>query len=69
MCVAQRTDAEHPVVDEVTEEDRAPPVGGVRLEGLEQPLQVAMDVADDQDRQIVRSQASPSPSTRLIALV
>src|SRR5207253_7595081 len=52
--VAQAPDAESPVVHEVAEEDRPPPVRGIRLEGGEEALEVSVDVADDQRRQVVR---------------
>ena len=51
--VAQGPDSKGPVVNEVAEEDRAPAVRWIGFEGVEQPLEVAVDVADDQDRQIV----------------
>ena len=67
--VAQSSNAEHPVVDEVAEEDGAPFGRRVRLECGEEALDVPVHVADDQDRQIVRSHSSPGPSTRRTARV
>jgi flagellar biogenesis protein FliO len=51
--VPQGADPERAPVDEVADEDRPPAVGRIPLERLEQPLQVTVDVADDQDREIV----------------
>jgi len=48
---AKRADAEQAVVDQVAEEDRPPLVGGVRLQRGEESLDVAVDVADDEDGQ------------------
>src|SRR5207248_201339 len=49
--VTERADTEHAVVDEVAYEECSPLVCGVGFEGLEEALEVAMDVADDQDGQ------------------
>src|SRR6266581_1305607 len=57
--VPERADPKHSVVDEVSDEDGVPQIGWIRLQGFEEPLQVAVNVADDQDRQIVRSHSSP----------
>src|SRR5450759_4139915 len=51
--VAQGADAKRPVVDQVAEEDRPPLGARVRLERLEEPLEIAVDVPDDQDGQVV----------------
>jgi hypothetical protein len=56
--VAKGADAEKTVVDEVTEEDGPPLVRRIRVERLEKALEVAMDVADDQDGQVVRGRPS-----------
>src|ERR1700687_2843715 len=53
--VTQGADAEWAVVDQVTEEDGSPAVRRVRFERFEQALEVAMDVAGDEYRQIVSS--------------
>jgi hypothetical protein len=50
--VSQSADAEHAGVDQVAEKDRVPLGGGVGLEGLEEPLEIAVHVAHDQNRQI-----------------
>ena len=50
--VAQGADAEVAGVDQVAEKDGVPLGGGVRLEGLKEPLEIAVHVAHDQNRQI-----------------
>jgi len=50
--VAQGADAEVAGVDQVAEKDGVPLGGGVRLEGLEESLEIAVHVAHDQNRQI-----------------
>src|SRR4029077_15748323 len=67
--VAHAADAEHAVVHEVTKEDRVPTFGGIRLQRDKEALDVAVDVADDQDWQIARSHSSSWPSTRRTARV
>src|SRR2546425_12045267 len=49
---AQTADAERSVVDKITQEHGPPPVRWIRLECGEETLKVAVDVADDQDRQV-----------------
>jgi hypothetical protein len=51
--VSERAGAEESVVEEVAEEDGVPLIRRIRLERFEQPLDVAVDVSDDQDGQIV----------------
>ena len=49
---AQGADAEGAVVDQVAEENR-PPLGcGLGFERLEEALEIAVNVPDDEDRQI-----------------
>src|SRR5260370_20770720 len=67
--ITQGADAEQPIVDEVAEEDRAPLTGRVGFQRLEEPLEVAVNVAGDQDRQVARSHSSPSPTIRRTARV
>src|SRR5215472_1556556 len=67
--VSEAADTERAIVDQVAEEDRSPFLGRVRLERGEKTLEVAVDVADDQDRQIDRSHSSPGPSIRRTARV
>jgi len=59
--VSERAGAEDSVVDEVAEEDGVPLIGRIGLQRLEQTLDVAVDVPDDQDGQIVRRQPSRLP--------
>ncbi|GAC1669357.1 MAG: hypothetical protein PVS3B2_09820 [Candidatus Dormibacteraceae bacterium] len=54
----ERAHAEGTVVDEVAEDDGSPFLCWVGLERLEEALKVAMHVAGDKDRQIVRSHSS-----------
>jgi hypothetical protein len=56
--VSQSAGAKHSVVDKVADEHGLPLVRRVWLQRLEQPLDVTVDVADDQDGQIVRSRPS-----------
>src|SRR2546427_7840551 len=49
---AQTADAESSVVDKITQEHGAPPVRWIRLQCGEETLKVAVDIADDQDRQV-----------------
>jgi len=51
--VSERAGAEESVVDEVAEEEGVPLIWRIRLEGFEQPLDVAVYISDDQDGQIV----------------
>src|SRR5258708_4704377 len=51
--VAQGAHPERPVVDEVAEEDRPPLGRRIRLERLEEAFEIAVDVPDDQDRQVL----------------
>src|SRR5260370_36407530 len=67
--ISERADAEHPVVDEVADEHCVPLIGWIEAQRLEKALEIAVDVADDQDRQAFRSQSSPRPLTRRTALV
>jgi len=50
--VSQRSDPEHAVVDEVAEKYRVPFGRRIRLQRLEEPLEVTVHVTDDQNRQI-----------------
>jgi hypothetical protein len=52
--VPQGADAEWPVVDKVAKEDGAPLVRWIRLQRLEESLEIAVDVPDDQNGQVVR---------------
>src|SRR6266852_7801436 len=61
--VSERADTEHPVVDEVADENGVPLISWIRPQRLEEALEIAVDVTDDQDRQIFRSHSSPRPST------
>src|SRR5207248_8473173 len=72
--IAQGADSECAAVDQVAQEDCPPALGWVGSQRLEQPLQVAVDVADDQDREIgsgqsVRRRCSPAPVRRRTARV
>jgi len=55
--VTESADPEHSVVDQVADEHRVPLRCGIRPEGVEEALEVAVDVADDQSPQIFRSQS------------
>src|SRR5438477_4912560 len=55
---AQAADAEHSVVDKIAQEHGAPPVRWITLKRGEQTLKVAVDVADDQDRQVAGGHVS-----------
>src|SRR6202140_1353974 len=50
--VAQGAAAEGTVVDQGAEEDRAPLGCGIRFERLEETLEIAVHVPDDEDRQV-----------------
>src|SRR5260370_9147754 len=67
--ISERADSERPVVDEVADENGVPPIGWIREQRFEEALEIAVDVTDDQDRQVFRSHSSPRPSTRRTALV
>ena len=69
--VAEAAYPEGAAVHQVAQEDGPPLVGRVGLQSLEEPLQVAVDVADDQDRQrhSWRTTASDVPLSRRTALV
>jgi hypothetical protein len=67
--VAKRSDAERTTVHQVAQEDGSPAVGRVGPDRGEEALEVAMDVADDQDGQRDRSNSSAGPSRRRTARV
>jgi hypothetical protein len=51
---AQGADPKHAVVDEIAEEDRVPVGRRIRLEGGEEPFEIAVDVAHHEDGTIER---------------
>src|SRR2546425_1210185 len=53
--VAEGADTEHPVINQVADEHRVPAVGWVGAERFEEPLEVAVDVPDEEDRQVLGS--------------
>src|SRR3989442_116846 len=57
------------VAREVADEDGVPLIGWIGAQRLEEALEIAVDVADDQDWQAFRSHSSPRPSTRRTDLV
>ena len=63
--VAERADAERAAVDQVAQEDGPVLSRGIGLERSEQPLQVSMDVADDEDRECFGLHSDPG-SRRMV---
>jgi hypothetical protein len=49
--VAQRANPEGASIDEVTQKDGVPSIRRIRLQRREEPLEVTVDVADDEDRE------------------
>src|SRR5438132_7205623 len=53
--VAEGADTEHPVINQLADEHRVPAVGWIGAERFEGPLEVAVDVPDEEDRQVLGS--------------